>query len=512
MSLVSMEFLLFVVFAAAGYYLIPKKYQWVWLLAFSYLYYMSGGIKITFFLLFSTITTYTGGRFLELAGKNGTDKKAVKRKKKGILISILMLNFGMLGILKYTNFAIHTINDLFHTGYGDMNLLLPLGISFYTFQSMGYILDVYWGRCEAEKNLGKFALFVSFFPQILQGPIGRYSKLAKQLYAEHDFSARDTELGIQRILWGFFKKMVIADNAVIFVDAIFGQPELYNGLSIVGVLAYSVQLYCDFSGGMDVVIGIARIFGIQLDENFKRPFFAVSITDFWHRWHITLGTWMKDYVFYPVSLSGWMNRFSKLAKKVLGKQMGRTLPICIANLIVFFLVGIWHGAAWKFIAYGMYNGIIIAFSGLMAPVYRKWKKHLHINDKSAGFHLFQIMRTFLLVNISWFFDRGADIHTALVMMKNAVTHFDLRQIVDPGIQIGDAGGMTYTLVALTVIIAGCLAVFSVSVLQEQGTEVGEVIQKRCPAVRIALYVIIFFVLPALGQPSGAAGGFIYAQF
>lgn len=512
MSLVSMEFLLFVVVSVVGYYLIPKKYQWIWLLVFSYLYYISGGFKIVCFLLFSTTTTYTGARLLELVSREGTDKKVVKRKKKGIILGILILNFGMLGILKYTNFAIHTVNDLFHTGYSDINLLLPLGISFYTFQSVGYILDVYWERFEAEKNLAKFALFISFFPQILQGPIGRYGTLAKQLYAEHNFSGKNIEYGIQRILWGYFKKMIIADNAAIFVDAIFGQPGIYNGLSIVGVLAYSIQLYCDFSGGMDVVIGIASIFGIGLDENFKRPYFAVSITDFWHRWHITLGTWMKDYVFYPVSLSAWMNRFSKFARKVFGKQLGRTLPICLANLIVFFLVGIWHGAAWKYIVYGMYNGIIIAFSGLMAPVYRTWKKKMHINDKSAGFHLFQIIRTFLLVNISWFFDRGADIHTALVMMKNAVTHFDLKQIINPGIQVGVTSGMAYTLMSLAIIIAGCLVVLSVSILQEQGRDVGEFIRTRNFAVRTVLYAVIFFILPVLGQSSATGGGFIYAQF
>ena len=216
--------------------------------------------------------------------------------------------------------------------------------------------------------------------------------------------------------------MVLADNAGIFVDAIFGDLQTYKGLAIAGVLAYTVQLYGDFSGGMDVVIGIASMFGIELDENFKQPFFARSITDFWHRWHITLGTWMKDYVFYPVSLSKWMGRFGKMAKKRFGKTIGRALPICLANLIVFLVVGIWHGAAWKYIVYGMYNGVIIAVSGLLAKPYREWKKKLHISDKSRGWICFQILRTFLLVNISWFFDRADTVKDALTMMKNAVVY------------------------------------------------------------------------------------------
>lgn len=200
----------------------------------------------------------------------------------------------------------------------------------------------------------------------------------------------------------FFKKMILADWAAVFVDAIFDNPDQYSGLAIFGVLFYTVQLYADFSGGMDVVIGIASMFGIELDENFKRPFFSISITDFWHRWHITLGTWMKDYVFYPVTLSKWMGKFGKWGKKVFGKKTGRTLPICLANLIVFFVVGVWHGAAWKYIVYGMYNGIIIAFSGLMAEHYRNWKKKFNITGKENWYHVFMIIRTFILVNISWF--------------------------------------------------------------------------------------------------------------
>lgn len=510
MSLISMQFLLFVILAVAGYYWIPKKFQWMWLLLFSYIYYVSNGIKVTCFLLFSTITTYGAGVLLERISEQKLDKKSEKKRKRQVLVLALLLNFGILGVLKYTNFAIHIFNSVFRTEFGIVDFLLPLGISFYTFQSMGYLLDVYWGRTKAEHNLFRLALFVSFFPQILQGPIGRFSTLGKQLYEPHHFDAEEIERGFLRILWGYFKKMVIADNALIFVDAIFGQPDIYNGLSIAGVLAYSIQLYCDFSGGVDVVIGIARLFGIRLDENFKRPYFAVSITDFWHRWHITLGTWMKDYVFYPVSLSGWMKSFSKLAKKVFGKQIGRTLPICLANIIVFLVVGIWHGAAWKFIIYGMYNGCIIAFSGLMAPSYRKWKQKLHISDDSRGFHLFQIIRTFVLVNISWFFDRADDVWTALLMMKNAIMYCNPRQILE--IQIGEASKTEYTLIFLLVILAGCMIVFAVSIFQERGKDVEGFLVKQHWTVKCAVYVGLLLLLPALGQPAGQAGGFIYAQF
>lgn len=293
MSLISMKFLTFVAVAVIGYYLIPKRYQWIWLLAFSYIYYASSGMKYLVFLLYTTVVTYGTARLIYGADQKFADQKEkIKTYKKSIMLLALLLDFGMLAVLKYTNFTISNINTLFHTDIRMVKFLLPLGISFYTFQSVGYILDVYWKRYEPEKNIFKFALFVSFFPQILQGPIGRYSNLAHQFYEEHSFDFMRIERGVQRVLWGFFKKMVIADTAAVFVDVIFDQYQTYNGLAIFGVLAYSAQLYGDFSGGMDVVIGIASMFGIEMDENFKRPYFSISITDFWHS--LAPYTWNMD--------------------------------------------------------------------------------------------------------------------------------------------------------------------------------------------------------------------------
>lgn len=316
MSLVSNLFLLFVAASILIYYIVPRKSQWIVLLIFSYLYYIAGGPRYVVFILFSTLVTWLMALLIEKAEGKENHKGARK-----LLILGLILNFGMLGIVKYTNFAVENINALLHLNLRGIQLLLPLGISFYTFQSSGYLLDVYWKRCKAERHSLKYALFVSFFPQILQGPIGRYSRLADQLYAEHRFEGNNIIRGFERILWGFFKKMILADWAAAFADAIFEDPAKYNGVALLGVLFYTIQLYADFSGGMDVVIGIASMFGIKLDENFKRPFFAVSITDFWHRWHITLGTWMKDYVFYPVTLSGWMGKFGKWGKRCLARKL-----------------------------------------------------------------------------------------------------------------------------------------------------------------------------------------------
>lgn len=509
MSLTSMQFVLFTGAACAGYYLIPKKAQWVWLLVCSYVYYLAAGVQVVWFLLFSTATTYLAGILLSRLAESASEKAAIRKRKRRVLILALLLNFGMLAVLKYTNFVIENLNAVLGLGLREWNLLLPLGISFYTFQSAGYVLDVYWEKQKAEKNFFRYALFVSFFPQLLQGPIGRFSRLANQLYEEHSFEWKRFERGLQLILWGYFKKMVLADNAAIFVDAIFGDPAHYEGLAIAGVLAYSIQLYGDFSGGMDVVTGVASLFGISLDENFKRPFFARSITDFWHRWHITLGTWMKDYVFYPLSLSKAMGRFGKFAKKTFGKQIGRTLPICVSNLVVFLLVGVWHGAAWKYILYGLYNGLIIAVSGLLTPQYRKWKKKLHIRETSAGWTVFQVLRTFVLVNISWFFDRADSVGDAFLMMKNAVTVF--RPVDLLTITVGQSG-TAYTGLALLIIALGCIVLFTVSFLQERGVKIRDSVGRMPFALRCGLYLALLFSLPMLGQPPALSGGFIYAQF
>lgn len=359
-----------------------------------------------------------------------------------------------------------------------------------------------------KRNPVKYALFVSFFPQILQGPIGRYSRLAHQLYESHKFEGKNITRGFERILWGFFKKMILADWAAVFVDAIFDNPDQYSGLAIFGVLFYTVQLYADFSGGMDVVIGIASMFGIELDENFKRPFFSISITDFWHRWHITLGTWMKDYVFYPVTLSKWMGKFGKWGKKVFGKKTGRTLPICLANLIVFFVVGVWHGAAWKYIVYGMYNGIIIAFSGLMAEHYRNWKKKFNITGKENWYHVFMIIRTFILVNISWFFDRADTVGQAFHMMKLSVTKFAPSQLL-----LIPAGkeGTAFTPYALAILAAGCIILFIVSVLQERGMKIRESLAGLSLPITVAIYFCLLASIGFFGS-TAVARGFIYAQF
>lgn len=527
MSLVSTGFLLFLIVGVIIYYIIPKKAQWVWLLVLSYFYYICSGYKTIIFIVTTTAVTYIGGvvlNRLNLQIKNIPQncereqkkkiKEAVKKKKKLVVAILILIDFGILGLIKYHKFAIDNINAVIGSltentqAISVFEMLLPLGISFYTFQSAGYIIDVYREKYNYCRNLFKFALFVSFFPQIMQGPIGRYDRLAPQFEKPHFYNIETIQYALQLMIWGFFKKMVIADRAGVVSSMVFMHPYDYNGLYVVvGVLAYCVQLYADFSGGIDVVSGAAELFGIKLDKNFRQPFFSHSISEFWRRWHITLGTWMKDYVFYSFSLSKRMMRFSKFIKKHMGGFWGKTLPICVADILVFFLVGLWHGAAWKYIVYGMYNGIIIAISSLLEPVYEKMFKITHINKKAKWYRMFQIIRTFILINIGWFFDNASNLKEAFVLMKNATVNFSFMPLFD-----GSIKAMIGTGIDMLSLFVGVTAMFVVGVINEKGIDVRRTISEKPLIIRWGVYIMLVMSIPILGYVSSETGGFLYAQF
>lgn len=501
MAITSNIFIMFVLVALLLYYTVPKKAQWMVLLLVSYVYYMYASIPAVLFLLFSTVSTYACAGWIEKQQADGRTGKC------GLLLA-LILNLGILGVLKYSNFVIENINAVAHQTIRMWDMLLPLGISYYTFQSISYLLDVYWKRSSAEKNLFRYALFVSFFPQLLQGPIGRYKTLAPQLYESHAWSFHNIKYGVERIVWGLFKKMVLADWAAVYCDAIFANPEQYAGASAFGVLLYTVELYGNFAGGIDVMLGVASLFGIRLDENFKQPFFATSLSDFWRRWHITLGTWMKDYVFYPLTLSKAMIKIGGASRKVFGKKLGRNIPVCIANLIVFFLVGVWHGPTWNNIGWGLYNGVIIATSGLLAGCFQTWKKKLHINDKAFGYRVFQMARTFLIMTLSWYFDCVDSFRTAWYMFCNSVTNFHPSVLLQ--ISSGKAG-VEFTPYALAILAVGCLIWFFVSVQKERGVKVRDALSRLPFVVQFLVFLALFLCIGLL-SPMAVSRGFIYAQF
>lgn len=424
MSLLSSSFVLFFAVTVAVYYLLPKKKnQWLVLLAASYVFYFFSDWKYFAFLLLTTFTTWFAALRIEkrnLASKEEVKahketwskeqkkvfKEAESKKTRRILVLTLLLNFGVLFLLKYAGILAGVVGNWFGLSQVTVRWLLPLGISFYTFQAMGYIIDVYRGEVKAERNFGKLALFVSFFPQLIQGPISKYDQLADQLYAEHGISFTRIKHGCELALWGLFKKLVIANRAAIAIQTVTGVPEEYSGTTLgFVVLLYALQLYADFSAGIDIARAVAQVLGIDMIQNFRQPYFATSLTDYWNRWHISLGAWMKNYVFYPIALSKRANRFTKAVKASrfggtkVGAHIANVLPGTVASLIVFLIVGIWHGAGWRYILYGLWNGGIIMLSILLKPAFEGANRLLHVPVASPEHRVFQILRTFFLVCI-----------------------------------------------------------------------------------------------------------------
>ncbi len=297
---------------------------------------------------------------------------------------------------------------------------------------------------------------------------------------------------------------MIADNAAIYANHIFDNYMTLHGLGFQGVLMYTVQLYMDFSGGIDVALGIAELLGIRLDENFRQPIFAQTLTDFWHRWHITLGTWMKDYLFYPLSLSGWMGSLRRFFRKHFGREYGRAMSVGVANLLVFLAVGVWHGPEWHFLAYGLYNGIIISVSGIFTGNFRRWKKSLGITDDMKWFQGFRMLRTFLIVNVSWFLDRSGSVRQAARMFLDSF-HGKLFSLT-----VIDPSDVHYCLTRFLPVVFGCAIVLAVSILKERKKDVLGRVASLSGWVPAAAVMAVLFLSAVFGNQDG--GGFLYANF
>lgn len=540
MNYTSLNFILFVALTVLVYFLFPlKKQKWTVLLVASYVFYLFAGYKYVAFILFTTVSTYLFALWINRIGVKSKEtlklnkqtwdrdkkkkfKNSVKHKKRLVMALVLVVNFGILAFLKYYNFFAGSLNDvmgMFGIGFSapTLKLFLPLGISFYTFQSMGYIVDVYREKVAPEKNIAKLALFVSFFPQIIQGPISFYDQLAHQLYEPHSFDFTRFKYGMELILWGFFKKLIIADRAVVDINTVTADYAAYNGTTLTfTILLYALQLYADFSGGIDISRGVAQIFGIDMVDNFKRPYFAKSINDYWRRWHITLGAWLKNYLFYPLAMS---NVFINASKKMKGTKFGSTkagahiakvLPTSIASLIVFLVVGIWHGANWKYVAFGIWNGGIIMISILLKPVFDWVLAKLRINAQSFAYGVFQMFRTFLVVLVGYVFDVAPNFAQAMNTFKLA---FVDQNFSVGWSQISELGLEKYE---YAIIIFGMIVVFVASVIQERhsSTTIREMLDKKPFTLRgLVIFAGLMLVLVfGIYGPGYDPAAFVYMQF
>ncbi len=394
----SFSYLIFFTIIVFLYYTIPNKYQYVLLLIGSYYFYMCWSPILIILILFSSLINYLLSILIYQDKKND----------KLYLSTALIINFSLLFIFKYLNFASSVFIDWFNINRQPFSIILPMGISFYTFQATGYTIDVYRGKLRPEKNFFKFSLFITYFPQLVAGPIERAENLLNKLFRKKRFNIINIELGFKYMIYGYFKKIVIADRISIIVDNVYNSPTSYSGLAlIIATFFFSIQIYCDFSGYTDIARGSSKMLGIDLIENFKQPYFSKSIKEFWTRWHISLSTWFRDYLYIP--LGG--NR----------KGYRRTM---LNNFITFLVSGIWHGANFTFIIWGALNGLFNTIGDLTKPIKSKVLKKLHLENTFIH-NFFSVVITFLLTSFCWIFFRANTISDAFYIVSNIFVDYNL---------------------------------------------------------------------------------------
>ena len=524
MLFTSIEFVAFMAAVFLLYYLVPKKWQWGLLLVASLFFYWCADPMYLIFVGVTVVSTYAVSRLLEKVNatqkaylqehKDLTkeDKKAYKAKMKAkkwhLLLLCLIFNIGILSVTKYTNFVINNINSFLSGGkLGLVDMIVPMGISFYTFQTMGYIIDVYRGKQAAQTNLFKLALFTTFFPQMVQGPISRYGDLSKTLYEPHRFERKTVSYGAMRIVWGYFKKVVIADRLITGVTTLIG-GEMYSGAYVfVAMLFYAFQLYCDFTGGIDITIGIAQTMGIKLAENFNLPYFSKNIKEYWNRWHITMGTWFTDYIFYPISVCKPMLKLSKWSREHLGPAVGKRVTVYLSSFAVWLTTGIWHGAAWNFIVWGLANWVVIMVSQELEPLYEKF--HQFRIYRTAIYDVFQIIRTILLMSAIRMFDCYRDVPLTFKMVGSMFTEGNWNVLFN-----GSLLNIGLSVADYAVLGVGLLIVFSVSLFKyRKNTSVRDGLYKHATLFYgvMALLILTILIFGAYGIGFDSSQ-FIYNQF
>lgn len=478
MQFIFFGFLLFFGALLLLYYTVPQKCQWLLLLIASWLFYLAAGVRYLAFLMFTTLTTYAATRAMDRAPTR-------KKKNRTYLLLCLTVNFAILTLCKF-RFTVH-------------HIALPMGISFYMFQSMGYVIDVYRGRVKAEQDPLRLALCVSYFPCLVQGPICKYSQLAPELFRPHLYDGKQVSFGLQRMLWGYFKKLVIADRiaaAVITLKA----PE-YTGISfLVLTVFYAVQIYGDFTGGIDIALGLSEALGIRLPENFLRPFFSKSIAEYWRRWHITLGVWMKDYIFYPLSVSAPLRKLNRAARAGFGSR-GKRLSVYAATFVTWFVTGIWHGLTPNFLLWGMLNCLVIVISQELAPLYAKFHGRFHLKQQ-RWYGAFEIARTFLLMNLIRIVDLFPDVGEYFRRLGSLFTSFR--------VPFGELG---LTALDYGILIVGAALMIGVSLFQETKGSLRQFLWDRV-WLRYGVTFGLFLIVLLMGRYGIGydAGHFIYNQF
>lgn len=481
MSILTVYFLLFLLLSSLIFHVVPNKIKPLVILAANIYFYVQFGMKHVPFLLFSILSVFAGALLVEKAKQKAT--------KKLILSLVLLLNIGFLFHVKFTPYLLNLAQRFIEIDPANIQetIIVPVGIAFYTLQLCGYMIDVYREKYAAEKNILKFASFATFFPLMLQGPISRYDQLADQVYNKEKCKDlyRNYTYGAQLMLWGFFKKLVIADRVAILVNEVFNNYTSYSGWTVVlAILFYTIQIYTDFSGCVDICRGAAQLFGIDVIENFHQPYFATSIQDFWRRWHIALSSWFRDYVY--ISLGG--NRKGAFRKY-------------INILIVFFVSGLWHGVGFHYIVWGVMQGVFQIVGAISLPIKEKLCSILKINRSTGIPLLLQHLFTFILINLSWLVFRANGTVAAINMFKSIFTFQPLALV-------------NLTHIDYIILVVSLLVVFCVSFYREKGLSMRDELSKQILPIRWGIFLLLFAAVVIFGiyGPGYSDSSFIYMDF
>ena len=505
------------------YTIMPKKAKWCVLLVGSWAFYFIGAHGHVVPLIVSTLTVWAAGLGIQaLENRFKAKRKTVERKErkvlkkqyntyKSLVLALgVILTLGLLLVCKYANFFIATGNTLFHTEWAEADIVQPLGISFYTLQAISYLADVHRGKYEARKNPLRLSLYLSFMLTVVEGPIARYDQLGTELENPKPFSTKNVVYGAERVFWGLFKKIVIADRAAEFVRHVFDMENEYTGVVVAAaILFYTLQLYCEFSGIMDVMCGLAEMMGIKMPENFTRPFFAKSINEFWQRWHISLGSWLRDYIFYPISLSKPFKKLTKSARKKQNPYYANLIPTAVALFFVWFGNGFWHGSGWKYIFYGLYYYVLMMIGLFLEPLFAKLCKALRINRQSGAYRLFQMVRTFAIVNVGMCVFRADSVAHAWRLLISIVTNPNLKALLP-----GHGNGLELDMGDYVILVLGTGIIFLVSLLQEKGVDIRARISRLPFVVKFIAFILAAFVIIVFGAYGDGYGvvDLIYANF
>ena len=498
MSFNSIDFLIFLPVVLVLYFILPAKVKNLWLLAASYYFYMCWNAKYALLILTSTLMTWLSGIILEKIKESVREEARKTALKKATVALCLVINLGILFVFKYYNFAAETLTALFERigiriNLSRVDLLLPVGISFYTFQALSYTMDVYRDEIYAEKNFLRYALFVSFFPQLVAGPIERSKNLLKQLAKPHRFSFERVRDGLLLMLWGFFLKIVIADRAAIFVDTVYGNYTGYPGwYLVVATVLFAVQIYCDFYGYSTIAMGAAKMLGIRLMENFNAPYLSGSVAEFWRNWHISLTSWFKDYLYIPLG----------------GSRKGKARKY-INKMIVFLVSGLWHGAKMTFVIWGGLNGLYQIFGEITKPFRDRIVNRAGLHRKSAGHRVLQVLITFTLITFSWIFFRADNFAASKEIIRSIFTTGNIHILFDNSLYGCGLDVKNFRLLEVSILVL----VFA-DICKRRGIVIRDVIARqdrwvRCLFITAVICAILLF---GLWGPAFDKASFIYFQF